>query len=106
MHVPWALNYLAFSHFVHWPEDSLRQFGARTMSQVLGSEDEGVAFAELFAHYDSGSLTDKHKRDIQKRAAEWGGAASTGRGLDKWRFWNWLNHMAKGALERQTVSFF
>ncbi len=106
MHVPWALNYLAFSHFVHWPEDSLRQFGARTLSQVLGSEAEGVAFAELFAHWDAGTLSDGQKAEIEKREKAWSSAVSAGRGLDKWRFWNWLRQVSNNTADRQTVSMF
>ena len=73
------------------------------MAQVLGSEEEGVAFAECFAHWDAGTLTEPQKAEIEKRANAWSSAASVGRGLDKWRFWNWLNQMTKSRFDRQTV---
>ena len=100
-----ALNYLAFSHFIHWPEDSIRQFGIKTLGQVLGSEDEGEAFAEYLAHWESASLTAAQKKDIHKRSA----ALQTqvrdeGTSLYRWRFWNWLSRMSRGAVESQTMT--
>jgi hypothetical protein len=106
MHVPWALNYLAFSHFVHWPEDSMRQFGAKTLGQVFNSEEEGTAFAELFAHWDAGTLSEKQRKEIDQRKNRWSSSASAGSGLDHWRFWNWLNQVSQGVPDRQTVSVF
>lgn len=107
MHVPWALNYLAFSHFIHWPEDSLRQFGKKTLGQVLGSEQEGEAFAELFAHWEAGSLTNAQKKDIQGRSQNLQSQVSGGSDpLIRWRFWNWLMHMAMGTQDRQTAGVF
>ncbi len=104
MHLPWALNYLAFSHFIHWPEDSLRQFGRKTLGQVLGSDDEGEAFAELLAHWDAGSLSDAQKTDIQRRGSALWKQVGQGEHLTRWRFWNWLAHVASGTQDRHTVS--
>jgi len=106
MHVPWALNYLAFSHFVHWPEDSLRQFGIKTLGQVLGSAEEGEVFAELFAHWDAGSLAEPQKKDIQRRSKALEGAVLGGAHLDRWRFWNWLSSMVERRQDAHTVSVF
>jgi hypothetical protein len=61
------LNYLAFSHFIRWPEDSLRQFGHKTFGEVFHSEDEGEAFAELLAAWDGQSLSQDHKKDLARR---------------------------------------
>jgi len=105
-HLPWALNYLAFSHFVHWPEDSLREWGRKTLAQVLGSEKEGEAFAELFAHWDAGDLTGAQKKDLQQRADALRTQVAHGRSLFRYRFWNWLAAMAGGYREPQTVSPF
>ena len=104
MHVPWALNYLAFSHFIHWPEDSLRQFGAKTLGQVLGSAAEGEAFAELLAHWDAGLLSDVQKNGVKQRAATLQGEVLGGHHLNRWRFWNWLLHVVEGTQDQQTVS--
>jgi len=52
MLIPWVLNYLAFSHFIHWPEDSLLDWGRKTLGQVLGSPDEGEAFANCSFNCD------------------------------------------------------
>lgn len=106
MHVPWALNYLAFSHFIHWPEDSLRQWGRKTLGQVVGSEDEGEAFAELLAAWDAGQLTDDQKKDLRQRSRTLQGEVAAGRHLERWRFWNWLARLADGYDERHTVSIF
>ena len=105
-HVPWALNYLAFSHFIHWPEDSLRDWGRKTLGQVLGSEDEGEAFAELFAHCDAGSLTDVQRKDLRTRVDHLQRDVYQGRNLRSYRFWRWLNEMANDHTERHTVSIF
>jgi hypothetical protein len=106
MHVPWALNYLAFSHFVHWPEDSLRQFGSKTLGQVLGSAEEGEAFVELLAHWQANSLTEAHTKDLQQRVRTLEWAVCGGAHLDRWRFWNWLSEMVRGRQDHQTVSIF
>jgi hypothetical protein len=106
MHVPWALNYLAFSHFIHWPEDSLRQFGAKTLGQVLGSPGEGEAFAELFAHWDASSLSDAQRNDIRQRSSTLRGSVHGGADLGRWRFWNWLAHVADATHDRHTRSVF
>ena len=107
VHVPYALNYLAFSHFIHWPEDSLRDFGRKTLGQVLGSEDEGEAFAELLARWDAGSLSEAQKKDVLGRAQDLRKTvASAGQGLQRWRFWHWLQQMSTGAQERHTVGIY
>ena len=106
MHVPWALNYLAFSHFIHWPQDSLRQFGKKTLGPVLGSAQEGEAFAELFAHWDAKTLSEKQKVDLRQRNASLKGAVLSGAHLERWRFWNWLACVADDGRDRQTVSLF
>lgn len=105
-HIPWALNYLAFSHFIHWPEDSLREFGRKTLGQVLGSEDEGEAFAELLANYTGGALSEDQKKDLaQRRWSLKAAVASEGADLDRWRFWDWLDRVAKGEGDRHTASW-
>jgi len=106
MHIPWALNYLAFSHFTHSPEDTLRQFGRATLGQVLGSEDEGEAFVEHFAQWDSGSLDDARRKDIARRAGALQRQVANGEALTRWRFWNWLHLMAAGRQDQQTASLF
>lgn len=105
-HIPWALNYLAFSHFIHWPEDAIRDFGRKTLGQVLGSEEEGERFAEFFAHYDAGTLSDSQKQDIAEMAHSLYMSVSRGRDLDRWRFWHWLWNVSQGKVEQQTVSEF
>ena len=103
--VPYAINYLAFSHFIHWPEDSLRQFGLKTLGQVLGSEEEGEAFAEYFAHWNARSVSDSQKKDAMKRAAALKSQVRyQGTGLERWRFWNWLTSVMQGWVEPETVS--
>ncbi len=106
MHVPWALNYLAFSHFIHWPEDSLRQFGRKTLGQVLGREDDAEAFVEHLAGLDAGTLTDKQKKDIAKRVKSLTSDVYAGKSLTRFRFWNWLHWLSHEHFERHTVSVF
>ncbi|MHC4443503.1 MAG: hypothetical protein ACYTA5_12965, partial [Planctomycetota bacterium] len=106
MHVPYALNYLALSHFIHWPADTIRQFGKKTLGQVLDSEDQGEAFAELLAHWDAGTLTEDQCKDLSRRAGGLTRQVSGGENLSQWRFWNWLNNVAEGKQDKHTVSIF
>jgi len=106
MHVPWALNYLAFSHFIHWPEDSMRDWGRKTLAQVLSSEVEGEAFAELFAHWQAGSLSDPQKVNLKQRSRTLRNDVAKGKNLQPFRFWHWLNTVATGHQDRQTASVF
>ena len=104
-HIPWALNYLAFSHFVHWPEDSIREFGRKTLGQVLADEDEGEAFAEALAHWQAGTMSKTQCEDVGKRRTALRSAVAQGKDLTRWRFWAWLAQMAEGHTEPHTVSF-
>jgi hypothetical protein len=106
MHVPWALNYLAFSHFIHWPEDSLRDWGRKTLGQILGSPDEGAAFAELLAHCDAGSLSKTQLEDLKSRNRSLQQDVYKGDHLQRYRFWNWLHGLANNETDPQTVSPF
>ncbi|OPZ67779.1 MAG: hypothetical protein BWY83_02514 [bacterium ADurb.Bin478] len=106
MHIPAALNYLAFSHFIHWPEDSLRQFGRKTLGPVFGAEEEGESFAEHLAYLDAAALTDRMKKDIHRRCKACSDAVYQGQGLMKFRFWNWLERQSLGEGESQTVNIF
>ncbi len=106
--IPSALNYLAFSHFIHWPEDSLREFGRKTLAQVLGSEEAGEAYVEILAHWDAGSLTEKQVEEAGSREKDLrlkvdGGSHTA---LEQWRFWNWLSRMTHSYAEPDTVSMF
>ncbi len=103
MHVPWALNYLAFSHFIHWPEDSLRDWGRKTLGQVLGTPQEGETFAELFAHWQAGSLSEAQRKDLGQRNGSLTREVAGGKSLTRWRFWNWLSRMASGSQDTQTA---
>jgi hypothetical protein len=104
MHIPYALNYLAFSHFIHWPEDSLRQFGRKTLGQVFSSEEEGEIFIEHLAHFDAAALTDEMKKDITKRCREYSDSVTQGVNLTRYRFWNWLDRLSHSEYELQTVN--
>jgi hypothetical protein len=101
--IPNALNYLAFSHFIHWPEDNLREFGRRTLGPVLGSEAEGEEFVKILAHWDAGTLTDE-----QKKRSHWSHHGFTNRvcasdaadadDYQRFRFWEWLSACAGAAI--------
>ena len=106
LHIPWALNYLAFSHFIHWPADSLRDWGRKTLGQVLGSPDEGEAFAELLTHCDAGTLTQAQLKDLGSRTLSLQRDVYKGIHLQRCRFWNWLNALALKQTDPQTVSLF
>ena len=93
--IPYALNYLALSHFSYWPKDTLRDFGRKTLGQILGSEQAGEDYAVLLAHWQSGSLTDALIRDTDpaRRGLHVGlqsDAVRSARDFQRYRFWNWL----------------
>ncbi|HOJ09938.1 MAG TPA: hypothetical protein PK733_05025 [Clostridiales bacterium] len=105
-HIPAALNYLAFSHFIHWPEDSLLDFGKKTLGQIFNNEKEGEVFAEIFAHWDAGTITDFQNKEAKKRASELLKQVRIGKDLEKWRFWDWLTKVIEGNIEQQTINIF
>ena len=107
-YVPWALNYLAFSHFTHWPEDTMRQFAAKTLAPVLGNEREAQEFMELFSHYDSGAFTEADARLAKERDDAYREHAARGRkeAIETYRMWHWLHRVGTGQHETETVSFF
>jgi len=107
-HIPYALNYLAFSHFIHWPEDSLRAFGRKTLGQVFEDEEDGEVFAELLAYWESKSLSAAHRDEMGKRFYHLRGRVSRGDTtiLDRFRFWYWLYMRATTKVEQHTAGFF
>ncbi len=110
-HIPNALNYLAFSHFTHWPEDTMRDFGRKTLGQVFGSEEHGEAYAEILSHWDAGSLTKEHTKQADPnrrgfRARIAGSACDTVEDFQRYRFWEWLQQMVKGKRDRYYASPF
>lgn len=99
-HIPYALNYLAFSHFVHWPEDSLRAFGRKTLGPVVGGPDDGEAFVEVLAHAESGTLTDELRQRARPDRHGFTGGICTSHSKDadhyqRYRFWHWLNALVE-----------
>jgi len=108
-HIPSALNYLAFSHFIHWPDDTLRAFGRNTLGQVLGSERDGEDYAVVLAHWDAGDLTD----DLVRLAdpANHGFApkvcassAADAADYQRFRFWDWLHAAARNRGDRRSAA--
>lgn len=108
-HIPYALNYLAFSHFTHYPDATLRDFGKKTLGQVLGSEKDGEDFAVVLAHWDAGTLND----DLRKLATPENHGFSTvpcgsncadNESFQKYRFWEWLSYVAASAKRRHSAS--
>lgn len=97
--VPNALNYLAFSHFTHWPEDSLRDFGRKTLGPVLGSAGDGVEFCEIMAHCSAGSVTDAHKQRAHGSCHGFTNRICASNcedvnALQRFNFWRWLHQSA------------
>ncbi|MBI2438718.1 MAG: hypothetical protein HYV36_07905 [Lentisphaerae bacterium] len=103
--IPAALNYLAFSHFTHWPEDTVRAFGRKTLSQVLGSEKDGEDFAVILAHWDAGTLNDDLKKLSAPSAHGFADRVCASQcdhtdDYQRYRFWEWLNWVATQNLNR------
>lgn len=108
-YIPWALNYLAFSHFVHWPEDTVRDFGRKTLSHVLGSEEDGEAFAVVLSHWDAGTLSEELRK--QADPANHGFASRVcGSQCDRvddqqrYNLWSWLHWATTHQTSRHSCS--
>jgi hypothetical protein len=106
-----ALNYLAFSHFIHRPGDTLREFGRATLGQVLGSESEGEDFAVVLAHWDAGTLTDGLRKLASPGSHGFsvvpcGSDCADADGYQRYRFWAWLEAAAKNPASRRASSAF
>ena len=99
-----ALNYLAFSHFIHWPEDSVVAFGRKTLGQVLGSDDEGERYVRLLAAWDSNELSQDQKHEINQSWTAASKPMMLGKEVETWRFWDWLRSASDG--DRRAVSSF
>ncbi len=119
-YVPWALNYLAFSHFTHWPEDSLRDFGKKTLAQVLASAEQGEEFAEIMARAEAGLATETDRKTTAAfagvgygfgvpDAATPGGAGWTDNPRDthqRQRYWQWLQTKIDNGFAENAMNFF
>ena len=110
-HIPAALNYLAFSHFVHWPEDTVLGFGRRTLSQVLGSEKDGEEFALVLAHWDAGTLTDELRRLAAPSnhgftARICASNCNDVEAYQRFRFWAWLDWAVRTGARRHVATPF
>jgi len=89
-HIPYALNYLAFSHFIHWPEDSLRDFGRVTLASVLGSAVDGEVYAEVLAHADAGEVTEADRKWLRERLGGYNTFNTDLQAFQRNRFYLWL----------------
>ena len=111
-HIPAALNYLAFSHFTHWPQDSLREFGRKTLGQIFEDEKEGELYAQILAFWDSKKLEESHistVNNIWNRLEKYfriGSSEETDTNYRRSRFWYWLRKMVNNIHEEHTVSIF
>jgi hypothetical protein len=106
-HVPWALNYLAFSHFIREPEDSLRAFGRRTLGRIFDDDRAGETFIEALASWESGTLSDALKKDVTSRARTLRTSIAAGRrdDLDAAHLWHWLDRMVQGLGDTHAAGF-
>ena len=110
-HLPAALNYLAFSHFVHWPEDTLRDWGRRTLAPVLGSELAGEAYAVVLAHWDAGTLTAEHRQLARPDQHGFTSRVCASNcdnvaAFQRYRFWEWLNSVVSRNAPRRIATPF
>lgn len=97
--IPYALNYLALSHFSYWPRDTLLDFGRKTLGQVLGSEQDGEDFVRILAHADAGTLTDEWIQLADPAQHGWAvnlqpESVRTIPDFQRYRYWEWLKWMA------------
>lgn len=101
-HIPAALNYLAFSHFTHWPEDTLREFGQKTLGEVFNNPKEGEDFVEILALWEAGKVDEQLKKRIKERYdAAYSIIVPYSKDVSeskhtKFFFWNWLYRLLSG----------
>lgn len=101
-HIPAALNYLAFSHFTHWPEDTLREFGQKTLGEVFDNPKEGEDYVEILALWQADRIDEALKKRIKERydaaysvIVPYSEDASDSK-LTRFFFWNWLYRLLSG----------
>jgi hypothetical protein len=77
----------------------------------LGSQEHGEAYAEILSHWDAGSLTKEHtkqvdpnRRGFRMRVA--GSGCDTVAEFQRYRFWEWLQQMVKGKHPRNYATPF
>jgi hypothetical protein len=102
------MNYLAFSHFTHWPEDSMRDFGRKTLGQVLGSAKDGEDFALVLSHLDAGTMTPEiaalaHPERHGFPGPQWGKRADSTDAWQSCRLWIQLKGLADWAIHKTVV---
>jgi hypothetical protein len=57
----------------------------------------------LFAHWQAGSLSEAQQKDLSERNLSLTKEVGAGKNLTRWRFWNWLDHVASRTQDMQTV---
>jgi hypothetical protein len=107
--IPCALNYLAFSHFIHWPEDSLRDFGRKTLGPVLGGEQRGEDYVTVLAHWQAGTLNNDLRRLADPAAQGFPAPVYATRARDvvaqqRLGFWLWIESAIGGPPSRPPSS--
>jgi hypothetical protein len=89
--IPYALNYLAFTHFSYHPEASLREFGRAMLGPILGSAADGERFVEWLAKAEAGGCSPDELKQLDKHVADsLRTVAAQGAGLTPARCWRWL----------------
>jgi len=110
-HIPAALNYLAFSHFIHWPEDTLTDFAKKTLGPVLGCIKAGNDFIETLCLWDDGAIDEDRKKYIAQEYLNHknvNNAAAINKDVESYQrylFWLWLNSIINGRQDKHTVGF-
>ena len=110
-HIPMALNYLAYSHFIHWPEDNLFEFAQKTLAPVLGSEEQAEDYIRLLCQWDEGKVDMEYEAGVKakyfgvKNIREMYMHVKDVDSSQKLRFWVWLFDIIEGHKDRETVSF-
>ncbi len=97
-HIPSALNYLAYSHFIHWPEDSLLEFARKTLAPVLGSVQDAEDYVGILARWTSGEATEGDRQAAAPARRGYGHqarmmlrASDPPERYQRFLFWRWLS---------------
>ena len=90
--VPYALNYLAFSHFTFHPRSSLGEFAWAQLAPRVGGAELAGRYVEMLAAAESGRWDPRLDKDLVDIAASFTSDRSAA-GHEPWdegRFWRWL----------------
>lgn len=85
------LNYLAFSHFLFHPEDSLRDFAEVKLSPLVGGSELAQRYIEFLAKIEIDRLTHHDRAILSKILGDLRRNVKVGKEWGPYHRWQWLS---------------